>query len=384
LRDNLIPLMVLAAAIAGLVVGGALVGGYSPQPRVTATAQPIAHEGLRVQVPRGWTRGDGAGIPGFRDPLRLRNRDDGLRANAEQLPATSATLLPAAFLASVEGTPEPPTLVRMAGGQSALRYRVPGRNGSMTLVYAAPNTKGVATVACTGPIGSSVPRACDALGGAVTVPGARPLAPSPTAAFSSRVPAVLSDLDASRTHGLEALEAARSARGQARAADGLGRAHRAAAATLAPLASGDGVPRATVGALTATATAYAVLARAARNRLPGPYADAGRAVTNANADLRKTVAKASAATRTATRAASAPATRVKVAATTRTARAPAKPQPKERSVERAAVEAPAKARPAAAAAAAAGDTDLTLPILALVGAVALSFAIRGALVALRD
>ena len=128
LRDNLIPLMVLAAAIAGLVVGGALVGGYTPQPRVTAIAQPIAHDGLRVQVPRGWTRGDGASIAGFRDPLQLRNRDAGLRASAEQLPATSATLLPAAFLASLEGTPEPPTLVRVAGGRSALRYRVPGRN----------------------------------------------------------------------------------------------------------------------------------------------------------------------------------------------------------------------------------------------------------------
>jgi len=307
LRDNLIPLLVLAAAIAGLLVGGALGGGYAPQTRVVATAQPIAHDGLRVQVPRGWTRGDVASIPGFRDPLRLRTGANGLRANAEQLPATSATLLPAAFLATLDGAPDPPTLVRVAGGHPALRYRVPGRNGSMTLVYAAPNTKGIATVACTSPIDSSIPRACDALGGAVTVPGTRPLAPSTSAAFFSRVPAVLSDLDASRTKGLEALKAASRARGQVLAANALGRAHKAAAATLAPLATREGVPRATVRALTATATAYEALAKAARSRLPGPYADAGRGVTAANADLRKAVAKAAAATSSATRAASAPA-----------------------------------------------------------------------------
>ena len=177
----------------------------------------------------------------------------------------------------------------------------------MTVVYATPNTKGIATVACTSPTGSSVPPACDALGGAVTVPGTRPLAPSASAAFFSRAPAVLSELDATRTKGLKALEAASRARGQVRAAEALGRAHKSAAATLAPLANGGGVPRATVGALTATATAYEALANAARKRLPGPYADAGRGVTTANADLRKAVAKAAAATSSATRAASAPA-----------------------------------------------------------------------------
>ncbi len=325
-RVNLTLLLFLAAAIAGLLVGGALVGGYADRPPVAATTQPIAHDGLRVQAPRGWTRGAVANIPGFRDPLRLRNGADGLRASAEQLPATSATLLPAAFLATLEGAPERPTLVRVTGSHSALRYRVPGRNGAITLVYAAPNTKGIATLACTSRIDASVLRACDALAAAVTVPGALPLAPSASAAFFSRAPAVLSDLDAVRTKGLKALGAASRARGQALAADGLGRAHKGAAAALAPLASGGGVPRATVAALTATATAYAALARAARNRLPGPYADAGRGVTTANADLRRTVAKAAAATNSATQAASAPATRAEALKEPATAPA-AKTQP---------------------------------------------------------
>ena len=89
---------------------------------------------------------------------------------------------------------------------------------------------------------------------------------------------------------------------QALAADGLARAHKAAGAALAPLTSaGDGLPSATVSALTATATAYTALASAARARLPQPYANAGRTVTGAEADLRQAMTKAGAAMDTASR-----------------------------------------------------------------------------------
>ena len=230
----------------------------------------------------------------------------------------------------------------------------------MTIAYAAPTTSGITTVACTGPIGASVPRACDALAGAVTVPGSRPLAPSASAAFMSRLPAVVSDLDAGRVEGVKALGAALRARAQARAAGELGHIHRTAIAALAPLTSrDDGLPRATVAALTASATAYTTLASAARNRVPGPYADAGRTVTAADAHLRKTIMKASTATSTA---ADAPALE-------RLAERPASEAPAN-----AAAEAPATARPAATGS---KGTDLTLLILALSGAIALFYAIRG-------
>jgi hypothetical protein len=408
--------LVVCAVIAGLVIGGFAVGGGDPPTSRTATpARATVHDGVRLQVPGGWARADVVKVPGFKRPLGLRNPDAGLRAVVERLPATSATLLPAAFLATLERAPEKPELVRLAAGRHAWRYRFPGRDGSMTLFYAAPTTSGIATVACTSPIDANIPPDCAALAAAVTVPGSRPLAPSMSAGFLSRLPTVVSDLEAARAKGVDALAGAERARGQALAADELGRAHKAAATALAPLASGnDKVPRATVGALTATASALTTLASAARSRLPGPYGDAGRAVTTADADLRKALAKVAVATRTATQAASTPVgepaaparTEPKEAAKTK---APAKTQPKAASKTKAqpkrrstaksrpaersapkpaakrrdaerAVKAPAAARPAATAA---GGTDLTLLIIVLSSAVALFFGIRGARRALR-
>ena len=98
----------------------------------------------------------------------------------------------------------------------------------MTFMYAAPTTSGVATVACTAPIDTSIPRGCTALAAAVTVPGARPLAPGASAAFYSRLPATVTDLDAARKAGVQKLAAAKRARAQALAATGLARAHKAA------------------------------------------------------------------------------------------------------------------------------------------------------------
>jgi hypothetical protein len=116
----------------------------------------------------------------------------------------------------------------------------------------------------------------------------------------------VTNLDEARRKGISDLAGAKRAAGQAAAADGLARAHKAAGAALAPLTSaGDGLPSATVGALAATATAYTELASAARARSPKPYAEASRAVIGADADLRRTMTKVtameSASTRNATR-----------------------------------------------------------------------------------
>ena len=126
----------------------------------------------------------------------------------ERLPATSATLLPAAYVKTLASAPDKPAVVRLAAGAQAWRYRFPGRDGSMTLLYAAPTTSGIATVACTTPIDTSVPRACEALAGAVSVPGSRPLEPSTSAAFFSALPAAVKDLDAARTKGVDELKGA--------------------------------------------------------------------------------------------------------------------------------------------------------------------------------
>jgi O-antigen ligase len=300
-------LLVVAAAIAGLLLGRSFGGDDEPTVRSETAPQRIAHDGLRLRLPSGWARGDAAPVPGFDRPLGLRNPGAGLRASVERLPATSPTLLPAAFLRTLKRAPERPDMVRLWSGHDAWRYRFPQDDGSVTVFYAAPTTAGIATVACLSPIDAV---GCEALASAITVPRSRALEPSASAAFFIRLPTAVTELDTARTNGMSELAAATRARAQALAAADLARAHKSARAALAPLvAEGDGLPTATVGALDATATAYATLASAARARSPQLYADAGRAVTSADADLRRTMTKvatrASAAS-TATQAAAVP------------------------------------------------------------------------------
>ena len=248
---------------------------------------------MRLHVPSGWARGDAATVPGFNRPLGVRNASEDLRASVERLPATSPTLLPAGFLQTLKSAPDRPDMVRLASGRDAWRYRFPQADGSVTVLYAAPTTTGIATVACLSPIDAG---GCEALASAVTVPRSRALEPGTSAAFYSRLPAAASDLDAARAKGAREFDAATRSTGQAAAAGRLARAHKAAGAALAPLTQeGDGLPTATVSALSATATAYATLARAARARSPERYADAGRALARADADLRRTTTKAAAA-----------------------------------------------------------------------------------------
>jgi hypothetical protein len=425
-----VSLLVILAAIGGLLLGGSFGGGNTPAVSPAPAPQPIAHNGLRLQLPRAWTRADVATVPGFARPLGLRNTDAGLRASVERLPAASATLLPAAFLQALKSAPDRPELVTLAGGRRAWRYRFPGHDGSMTFLYAAPTTSGIATVACTSPIDTSVPRACQALAAAVSVPGSHPLEPSTSAAFFSRLPATVADLDTARTKSIGDLGASTHATGQALAADALARAHKSAGAVLGPLTTnGESLPTATVGALSAAATAYTELASAARARSPKLYADASRAVTGADADLRRTMTKvaaaASAATLTATKAPSTPAARTPVATAkpvataqpvatakpaatatpvaTATPAATATPVATAKPVARtkpAATKKPASkhAAPKHAAskpsvaksltavtpvASAPQGIDLTLIILALVGVIAIVFAVRASLRQLR-
>jgi hypothetical protein len=314
-RDTLpvatVSVLVVAAVIAGLLLGGSVGGRDVSAERPAGAPDPIDHGGLRLQVPSGWARGDAAAISGFSRPLGLQNAAEGLSAAVERLPATSATLLPVASLTTPKAALERPDDIRLASGQRAWRYRLQRNDGSVLVLYAAPTTGGIATVACASPAVTAVPRGCDVLASAVAVPGSQPLEPGTSAAFFSRLPATIADLEAARTKGTRELSAATRATAQAAAADGLARAHKAAGAALAPLADNrKRVQTAAVGALTASATAYAALASAARARVPQPYTDASRTVTGADADLRRAMTKvaaaATAASRTATQAASTP------------------------------------------------------------------------------
>ena len=298
----MVSILVAAATIAGLLLGGRVGSDASPDVGAAAARAQITEAGVRVELPSGWARGDAVNIPGFTRPLALRNADQNLRATVERLPATSSALLPAAFmrtLKDVQGVllgAEPHLVGRFPG------YRFTVQRESQLIFYTAPTTTGIVTLACVSRRYVGFPPGCEALASAITMRGSRALEPGNRAAFFSLLPTAVTDLDAARTKGLHELSSATRAADQATAARGLAQAHKDAAAALAPLTSdGDGIPSDMVRALSTTATAYAALASAARARLPKPYADAGRAVNSAEADLRLTIAKVVAAARAASR-----------------------------------------------------------------------------------
>jgi hypothetical protein len=287
---------VVVAALGGLLLAKAVDGGRSAAGRAVPMPPALAHDGLRVQLPGSWAAAEAATVPGFSRPLGVGSPREQLSAVIERLPATSPTLLPAALVHTEAAAGARPELVRLAPGQHAWRYRFLHADGTVRIVIAAPTTAGVATMACLSRAHSGVPPGCQALASAITVPGSRPLPPGARAAFFSRLRAEVSDLEAARATGVEKLSGATRPRGQARAAAALARAHSAASATLAPLASpGDAVSARTVVALSATATAYATLAAAARAGAGPRYDSAGRAIRTAEANLHRAVASAAAA-----------------------------------------------------------------------------------------
>ena len=108
------------------MLGGSLGGSDGARAAAGDAPQSIAHDGLRLQVPSGWARTDVATVPGFGRPLGLRNADDGLRASVERLPATSATLLPAAFVKTLASAPDRPDGRRARRRPAGVALPLPG------------------------------------------------------------------------------------------------------------------------------------------------------------------------------------------------------------------------------------------------------------------
>jgi hypothetical protein len=231
-------------------------------------------------------------LAGFDDALWLR--DDAARIDAalELRPADSPTLLPAGV--RPVGAPS----VQQLGAHAAWRYRTETSTGTPAIFFVAPTTKGIATVACMGAVAGSPERACRALASGVALSGAQRLELGQSAAFLSALPAVVGELNTARDRGQRALTAATSHTAQASAAGDLAHSYRSAATALAPLTNEQGEPRAAVGALRATASAYAELAGAARSRSPQAYAQAGGVVADAERQLGQATAKVAAAMRT--------------------------------------------------------------------------------------
>ena len=297
--------LAIVAAIAGLVLGG--VYQRAPNPPASPPASgTITEGGVQLELPSGWAQAGTADLSAFDHAVWLIDGRTRVRAAVALLPAASPSLMPVGLNAT--GTPE---TVQLGQRGRAWRYRATSSDGIPLVVYAAPTTKGVATVGCLRVSGRGPERSCRAVAEALTVPGSRRFEPGQRAALLTQLPSTVAGLDAARAKGLRALDAARRSTGQAIAAESLARAHRDAVAELGPVSSnGDSLATKTVGALEATASAYAALADAARARSPRAYAGARGAVTSADDRLRRSMAKVAAAVDTANRAATAAATPV--------------------------------------------------------------------------
>ncbi len=290
----LVAALALAAAVAGLLGGGAFQSG--PAPVAKPNTEVFTAGSLRVQAPEAWSRSETVALAGFTHALWLRDDAAKIDAALELRPAVSPTLLPAGV--RPVGAPS----VQQLGAHAAWRYRTETSTGTPAIFFVAPTTNGIATVACVGAVAGTPERACRALASAVAVSGAQRLELGQGAAFLSALPAVIRELNTARDQGHRALTAATSHTAQASAASDLARSYRSAAAALAPLTGGGGEPRAAVDALKTTANAYTELAGAARSRRPKAYAQAGGAVAGAERLLGEATTKAAAAMRSSSAA----------------------------------------------------------------------------------
>ncbi len=162
-------------------------------------------------------------------------------------------------------------------------------------VYVAPTTEGVATVACAAPIQVSGAFMPDCEAAATTLElvsgDAYPLGADP--AYSRKLNSTIKKLNAARSKQTRALRQAKTARGQAKAANQLAGAYRDAARTLASTQVSPELAARNarvIRALRQASEAYTRLAAAARNANEGAYRAASRQVAAAEQDLRRALA----------------------------------------------------------------------------------------------
>jgi hypothetical protein len=273
----------IVAVLTGLGALAAGVGrpGEEPGTRQSdPSTQAITRGALTIAVPPGWSSTDEAPrlpeIP-FSRPILLVNAASNVRVAADVVPATSETLLPTGFVAGIgAGLPSPE---RIAMGRDLRGYHYAGLSGPgvgpLVDIYAAPTTEGVATVVCLGDAVTSLLDECWSVVSRMSLSRGRPLPLGSAAAFRQVLLTRLSDLDAAEAVARRRLSDAATTTEQAEAVSPLPSEYRDAAAALAPLVPGAPTwPREVVGALEASAVAYAGFVRALQGALPHAYAEA--------------------------------------------------------------------------------------------------------------
>ena len=221
--------LVVAAALAGLLVGGALPGASPRSAARDGTAADRARPACACSSRRlgARRRRDRPWLPPPTLAAQQRRWPPG--QPSEQLPATSPTLLPAAAAGrrSTARRRRSRLSVRVDGGHPAWRYRIPGRDGSHDPRLRGADDERHRHGRLHGPARlERAARLRRARGGGHGAGLAPARSSSTSAAFLSRLPRrrVRPRLRP-RRRACEALDAATTRTGQALAAEGLGRAH---------------------------------------------------------------------------------------------------------------------------------------------------------------
>ena len=225
----------------------------------------------------------GIGPPGARAVTLEAGRLDGAREGPDPLPVAHERRWQA--IPSAERV--------MLGAIGAMRYDAVLDGGAAAeRTYVVPTTKGYRVVACHGAQTTLMRRACDRVAATLEIREGTAVAPGPSAKTARAVAGALTLVDEARARRLRAM-ASKDQATRARAARALAVAHRQAAATIAKTPRGpqDGsAVRALGRALTGLAQGLDRLAAAVSSGNGSRYNDARRALSQADGELRRSLA----------------------------------------------------------------------------------------------
>jgi hypothetical protein len=269
----------LLAALLGAVLAWAL-GDDARDSQTRTVAMPaarvVATGDLRFALPDRWTPvRNGPAVPGFDGARTTFVRSWSAHVAIALLPPTSPSLLPPQLAAARRaGAPAP--LVLRAGDVRAYHYVLVLGSDRVIDVYAAPTTRGTATVACSRIL--YMPGDCDLAVPALSVAHGSFLPLSADAAFLEALPGVMARLNAERGHLRGRLAKATSVEAGARAAARLAAAYAAAGRALRPLAAPASEAPATMRVLDRLGTEHSGLADALRAGDPDAFDRSARAI----------------------------------------------------------------------------------------------------------
>lgn len=301
-RAHAAPAVVLTAGIAtlALVVAGAIAAGWFTKGAVERPPAPppppkaVELGGVRLAIDRAWSRAAPprglGGLDAANSAVFEMAPGQPARAIVTLAPFADASLLPAplrSLLPADLPAPLPATLL----GLRAWRYRDLALTGGLRMeVTVVPTSAGALTVACVADATWATSLWCDSGLRGVSLGTARELRPAADLALRAAVPGVIGKIDRRRVHLRDRLSRATTRRGQARLAGRLARAFDAAAARLAPPATGVRAGAALIAGLNRTSAAYARLSGAARSNRPRRFRRAARAAVRGERRVRRALA----------------------------------------------------------------------------------------------